>query len=71
MTAIQAELIGYKTLQVKKCMQITLEVPLEHAQKVTEALGWPYPGESLWVAVMPLKAEEAGNDESGNSEQPA
>lgn len=61
MSGIRAELIGYKTLQTKKTLQILMEVPLEHAQNVTEALGWPYPGESIWVGVARIK-EVSPND---------
>lgn len=51
MTTIKAELRNYKPLVSQPYMHIILSVPAEEATKVIEALGYPMPGESLWVEV--------------------
>lgn len=52
--AIQATFATYKFIQSRRVMQIILEVPMEHASHVTQALGYPMPGVSTWVAVARL-----------------
>jgi hypothetical protein len=37
-----------------------LEVPLEQAQQVTDALGWPSPGQEGWVALAKLNETALG-----------
>ncbi len=37
-------------------MQLTLEIPLEQTEHVLSILGYPKPGESLWVALAPMPA---------------
>ena len=52
---IQAELCKYAPLETKPYMKIILSVPAEHAAKVIETLGYPIPGESIWVEVERIK----------------
>lgn len=69
MNAIKAELSQYKPLRSRPYMQIILEVPAEQAQYVIKHLGWPMPGQSIWVGVARLNDEiEQQNYDAAASE---
>lgn len=55
--AILARLLPYKPLLSSPYMRIQLEVPIEQAQAVTAALGWPSPNNEIWVALARIKDE--------------
>lgn len=56
-TAIKARLLPYKPLISQPYLRIQLEVPIEQADEVTRAFGWPAPGKEIWVAVAKLVTE--------------
>ena len=62
--AFKAEFVDLKLVKTRKVCQLTLELPIEQADKALEALGGlPRPDLSVWVAVALLSkkaAEEAG-----------
>lgn len=62
MPVIQAELRSYKPMVSQPYMQIILQVPAERAQEVIKTLGYPIPGESIWVAVARLIEEQLNNE---------
>lgn len=55
MSTIQAMLVKYKPLETSPYMKIELSVPAEIAKHVIDTLGYPVPGESIWVEITPLK----------------
>jgi hypothetical protein len=57
MTIIKAELRNYKPMVSQPYMQIVLSVPAEQALEVQNALGYPTPGESIWVKLERLTEE--------------
>lgn len=59
MTAILAELRNYKPMVSQPYLQIVLTVPAENALQVQNALGYPTPGESIWVEVRPIEKPPA------------
>jgi hypothetical protein len=52
---IHAELIKYSPSEVKPYMKIILSVPAENAQAVIAELGFPTPGESIWLEVKRIE----------------
>lgn len=52
--AFTATYIAIKPMKTQPCVRIELEVPIERAQSVIDALGWPRPGETVHVAVARL-----------------
>lgn len=57
MTAIEAELVMYRTYKRSPYMEIVLSVPIEREREVKEVLGYIKPGESMWVAIARLNKE--------------
>jgi hypothetical protein len=53
--AIKAAYCDLRPVRTRKVLQLILEVPPEQAQLVTDALGWPSPGQEGWVALARLK----------------
>lgn len=48
----QAMYVSMRPMKTQPVVQVMLEVPIENAQAVIDALGWPPPpGECTWVAV--------------------
>ena len=52
--AFEAVYVGFRPMKTQPVVKIELEVPIEKAQAVIDALGWPRPGETTWVAVARL-----------------
>lgn len=63
MSAIQAELIQYRTFKKTPYMEIVLSVPIEREREVKEALGYLKPGESVWCAVARLYPDAVRQEE--------
>ncbi len=51
---IKAVFPTYRPVPSRNCLQLVLEVPLEQQEQVFGALGFPIPGETIWVAVARL-----------------
>ena len=58
MTAMKAMLRNYKPMVSSPYMQIILTVPAEEATHVISTLGYPTPGESLWVGVARIEIDD-------------
>jgi hypothetical protein len=56
--AFHAVFVTFRPMKTQPVLKIELEVPIERAEQVTAALGWPKPGESVHVAVARLEAED-------------
>lgn len=55
---IQAKYVEYKMVKTRNAMQVILEVELEEQALVHKVLGYPLPGTTTWVAVVPLTTEQ-------------
>ncbi len=67
--AIRADLVKISTL-ARGFTQLVVEIPSERAAKAIELLGVPTPGNSLWVAIAPLKEEDTAEQPKAVTEQP-
>lgn len=59
--AFQATYANFKNVQSRKVLQVILEVPIEQATQVFDALGMPNAHASTWVAVARLIPEKEGD----------
>lgn len=46
-----------KPVKTRGVLQIVVEVPMERADEVTQAFGWPQQGESQWLAVARMSGQ--------------
>jgi hypothetical protein len=53
--AFRATFCNLKNIAGRKVMQVICEVPVEQADVVLDALGWPDPANPRWVAIALLK----------------
>ena len=53
--AIQGTFADYRTAKGRGVLQLIIEVPLEGQEAAYKALGYPLPGEILWVAVARIR----------------
>jgi hypothetical protein len=59
--AFLAEFIGFKPMETKPTITIKLEIPMEAGNEMLSVLGWPRPGESVWVAVAKAEPNADGS----------
>ena len=52
--AIQGNYSDIKNVKTRSCVQIIIEVPIEHAAQIQAVLGWPQPGSEIPVAIARL-----------------
>ncbi len=59
--AFLAEFVGFKPMETKPYIQIKLSIPMEGGNEMLAVLGWPKPGESVWVAVAKAELNAVGS----------
>lgn len=59
-----------KPVKTRGVLQIVIEVPMERADEVTRAFGWPQQGESQWLAVARMANEPAPEPEPQPQDKP-
>lgn len=57
--AIRATFSEWRMVKGRKVLQMVMEVPLEHQQRVGEILGYPQPDVDLWVGIARITEEAA------------
>ena len=62
-SAIQGNYSDIKNVKTRSCVQIIIEVPIEHAAQIQAVLGWPQPGSEIPVAIARLHDGAADNHE--------
>ena len=60
---IQGNYSDIKNVKTRSCVQIIIEVPIEHAAQIQAVLGWPQPGSEIPVAIARLHDGAADNHE--------
>ena len=67
---IQGVFSDLKNIKTRSCVQIVIEVPIEQAGMVIDALGWPQPGAEIPVAIARLNDEAAAIFKHNSHEAP-